>query len=1241
MRPLSFSKLFIIALVCLALPISAAASSPAAPPSPGRAAPTAPALARDPDFVRLAARGWVGPLAKRSGEVKAVIELADAPTVLAFADAQARGAAPGAAGQAAQQQLARIERAQQALAKPLAQLGANVIYRVQRAYNGIAVRVDAKQLAAISRLPGVAAIHPLVSKERSNTGSVPLIGAPTVWAQTVGQNKAIGTGTTIAVIDSGIDYLHRDFGGPGTYPASITDTTPLAQLGGYFPSAKVAGGYDFAGDSYNADPNSDAYQPVPHPDENPIDCLSDPATVGHGTHVAGTAAGLGVKADGTTYSGVYDSSIYSTPGFFRIGPGVAPGAKLYAYRVFGCEGSTDVTDLAIDRAVDPNGDGNPSDHVDVINMSLGSPYGNNYDSTAIASDNASKAGVIVVASAGNSGDVTNVVGSPSSADSVISVAASDQPDVTLDGIHVTAGPAAIRNTTQPASFSVAYDWANKPDVTGAVYYPTTNRNGCTAWTGADATNISGKVVLIDWSDNTATCGGSVARTGRVTALGGIGAIIVDNSELFDLAITGSSVIPSVSMPKPIGDLLKANLSGLQVRFSNIYAGSTNFSQPSASDVIAGFSSRGARRGSVLKPDIAAPGVNIFSALVQSGNQGQSLNGTSMAAPHVAGVMALLRQIHPDWSVAELKALAMNTADKDVRTAAAADSQSLEPSRIGAGRVDVPSAAAGSVIAFDTARPSNVSVSFGNVEVVTTQTLTRTVTVLNKGNASATLDVGYAPAATIPGVSYSVSPTSLTLAAGASASVTVMLTADASKITHALLPTVATTQTGIGRNWTPEASGYLTLTPPAATRHFKANVRSYYENPQTGSTIAATGLFTYTDTTNTLQYSLKFTSPITLTAGHIHLGAAGANGAVVTPLSGASGTVSALSGSAVLSASDEAALLRGDLYVNFHTATNPNGEIRGQIIPSSPAVRLPVFAAAHAAAAMSGSLNSTQLLNASSTLSSTISLAGSTIATVGAPPLGTAALVTALELQDTSPRLDAAGSNTSYNDLRYVGIGSNYVSAKQVAATTLFFGIATYGNWSTLNEVYFEVDIDTNHDGKIDYALFTDQTGTSSSPTDVQVSYLVHLLPNGTIDPQFGFLPEYPVNIADSSQLDTQPYNSNVAVLGVDAKDLGLTDGSSSFDYVVFSNTNVDVGDSDESSLMHYNVAKPGFVFADGYLGLSTYVDSPLTTIPFGYNRANFLSNRSQGILLLHHHNVSGTRAQALPLRFQFVPITRK
>ncbi|HEY7516230.1 MAG TPA: S8 family serine peptidase, partial [Vicinamibacteria bacterium] len=113
------------------------------------------------------------------------------------------------------------------------------------------------------------------------------------------------------------------------------------------------GGYDFVGNAYNG-------SNTPVPDLNPMDCN------GHGSHVAGTAAGLGVTSGGTTYPGPYDTT---TPfGSLRIGPGVAPKADLYSLRVFGCGGWTNMVPAALDWATDPNGDGDFSDHLDVVDI---------------------------------------------------------------------------------------------------------------------------------------------------------------------------------------------------------------------------------------------------------------------------------------------------------------------------------------------------------------------------------------------------------------------------------------------------------------------------------------------------------------------------------------------------------------------------------------------------------------------------------------------------------------------------------------------------------------------------------------------------------------------------------------------------------------------------------------------------------------------------------------------------------
>jgi len=254
---------------------------------------------------------------------------------------------------------------------------------------------------------------------------VPLIGAPLAWD---GLSGFHGEGVKIAVIDTGIDYTHANFGGPGTVAAydaaNAADTLPASPTLFGPLAARVKGGIDLVGDDYNADPDSDDYQPIPHPDPNPLDCN------GHGSHVAGTAAGSGVLDNGSTYSDPYNASTISSNAW-TIGPGVAPKADIYGVRVFGCAGSTDVTVDAIEWAV--------ANDMDVINMSLGSPFGSKDDPSAVATTNAANAGVIVVTSSGNSGSSQYITGSPGTADGAISTAAND-PWTGFPGVAVDTTP---------------------------------------------------------------------------------------------------------------------------------------------------------------------------------------------------------------------------------------------------------------------------------------------------------------------------------------------------------------------------------------------------------------------------------------------------------------------------------------------------------------------------------------------------------------------------------------------------------------------------------------------------------------------------------------------------------------------------------------------------------------------------------------------------------------------------------
>ena len=323
-----------------------------------------------------------GMLADKVGNV--MLELTALPVVVRSADARPPGRPHGRAGSVGSQG-PQVDPEQPAQGHR--RRGGRVLGQYQDAYNGIKVRVNLSQVGKLARLPGVKAVH-AIQVSRDNTVGIPYIGVPATW----GATGFTGNGVKIAIIDTGLDYTHADFGGSGTRPTTRPpDPTTLADGG--FPTAKVAGGFDFAGDGYDATGDNGSTTPAPDPDRS---TAVRPTGDGHGTHVAGTAAGQGVLADGSTYTGPYNSSTISGA-HWNVGPGVAPKATLYSFKVFGCQGSTDLTVDAINAAV--------AAHVDVINMSLGSPLGEPSpdDPSSVASDNAAKAGVVVVASAGNSG----------------------------------------------------------------------------------------------------------------------------------------------------------------------------------------------------------------------------------------------------------------------------------------------------------------------------------------------------------------------------------------------------------------------------------------------------------------------------------------------------------------------------------------------------------------------------------------------------------------------------------------------------------------------------------------------------------------------------------------------------------------------------------------------------------------------------------------------------------------------
>src|SRR5256714_604401 len=299
-----------------------------------------------------------------------------------------------------------LDQAQRQLLPALtgANIDGQVMFRVQRVYNGIAMSVSPDKIAAIQAMPGVKAVHPMHPKSHTAAFSdIDFTGGRSFWTKP--PFGIHGENIKVADIDSGLDYIHTNFGGPGSVGyANVPNHTSAPNA--YFPTQKVPGGYEFAGDNYNANINDMAHAAAPDPD--PFDCG------GHGTATASLIAGFGVTNAGFTYAGNYNATDPMMANL-SISPGYAPSAKLYPLRVFGCSGSTNLVVQAIEWAMDPNGDGNFADHMDVINMSLGANDGYADDSDDIAATIAASGGIHVCSPAGHPYDTFFIFSRPAAA----------------------------------------------------------------------------------------------------------------------------------------------------------------------------------------------------------------------------------------------------------------------------------------------------------------------------------------------------------------------------------------------------------------------------------------------------------------------------------------------------------------------------------------------------------------------------------------------------------------------------------------------------------------------------------------------------------------------------------------------------------------------------------------------------------------------------------------------------------
>ena len=591
-----------------------------------------------------------------------------------------------------------VAREQAQLLVDLAKISSDIkiLFRYRMVINGVAAVVPLNVLDKVRGIANVAYAEqekpfgrPVVMADEVTPALTPLNEKNSVrfiGAHLAHERGIRGQGMRVGVLDTGIDYTHAMLGGAGTEDA-YKAVNPSQPNGG-FPNAKVVGGIDLVGTDFDSG-SPDFLKRIPQGDANPLD------EGGHGSHVAGTIAGIG---DGVkTYSGV------------------APDATLYAIKVFGKGGSTGdaVVIAGLEWAADPNSDNDFGDQLHVVNLSLGSNYGEGHVLYAQAIENLSRSGTSVVISAGNNGELNYTVGTPG---------------VSAEAISVAAG---VDDMDQNWKFrAVKFSLPNQADVfTEAI-------EGTIGKPIAEAGDVSGPLVYVGLADQDFTdeqkamLAGKIAfidrgvvnfseKVRRATEAGAIGVVVANNQPGSPIAMGGEGEypIPAIMITKELGDRIKAAGGVTTISFQT----DVRIEKPELIDTIAPFSSKGPRSmDALIKPEITAPGSRIISAKMGSGTEGVQLSGTSMAAPHMAGVMALLKQAHADRTADQLKAMVMGTA----KPITAPDGKPYPISRQGAGRVRVPEALDAKVVSQAPA------VSLGEVAVESGKVLKRTIELEN-------------------------------------------------------------------------------------------------------------------------------------------------------------------------------------------------------------------------------------------------------------------------------------------------------------------------------------------------------------------------------------------------------------------------------------------------------------------------------------------------------------------------------
>lgn len=549
-------------------------------------------------------------------------------------------------------------------------LGRDLGFDVERHYtisaNGFVADLTAKQATQLATDRRVLTVEKdsLVYADTWNTPDfLGLTGRKGVWQQVGGQARA-GDGVVVGVIDSGIWPESRSFRGnrltakpQGRWGVRIDGSaTSMRKSDGRLFRGQCQAGEEFAlTDCTTKLISARSYvQGYGAARTVEADYLSPRDGNGHGSHTASTAAGqpvTGVATEGVAFGDI---------------SGVAPAAKIAVYKALWetpdgrASGATSDLVAAIEQAV--------TDGVDVLNYSISGPRETTVEAAELAFEGAAEAGVFVAASAGNEGPGASTVAHNSPW--VTTVAASthtrfENTVVLGDGTQVAG--ASISRTPLPSTRLV--DAATVGNGSASA-----DDTALCAPGSLDPAQVGGTIVLCQRGVYD-----RVAKSAEVHRAGGAGVILVNISEGSldaDFHEVPTIHVSDEDAPKVYGYL---DAAGAAATASFVLGNQTGTLTPVPQ--VAGFSSRGPAASDdsdLLKPDITAPGVSVLAAVAPPSNHGRDYDlysGTSMSAPHVAGLAALVQGVHPRWTPMRIKSAMMTTAT-DLRTADGARSRDL-------------------------------------------------------------------------------------------------------------------------------------------------------------------------------------------------------------------------------------------------------------------------------------------------------------------------------------------------------------------------------------------------------------------------------------------------------------------------------------------------------------------------------------------------------------------------------------